>query len=178
MDCPVCKTDLKPAKLDNDLPAMQCESCAGNFISLLVYRSWSERHPSSCNSAQHAQSHDVSAEETAKGLLCPKCGRIMQKFKISAQSDHKIDLCTSCDEAWLDGGEWQLLKTLELANKLTSIITAPWQLKIKQEVSAQHHELRWQQTLGDDDYRKARELKDWLKSHPNSGDLYRFINEQ
>ncbi len=44
-------------------------------------------------------------------------------------------MCSVCDEAWLDGGEWQLLEQLQLSDKLPSVFSDAWQRKIRTESS-------------------------------------------
>ena len=174
MDCPHCKDQrLSPVKLEQDLPALQCGECHGSLVSLLVYRRWSETHPIV---GEPEGNIEEEADETRCGLLCPKCHRLMQKFSISAESKHKIDLCTHCDEAWLDQGEWQLLKHLELADQLPSIFTQPWQHHIKQEAFAKKRLQRWQEILGDD-FEKAQAFREWLNGHPHKDELLRYLNE-
>lgn len=178
MDCPSCSGQLKPTKLEADLPAMHCIDCDGSLVSLLIYRAWSERYPQQIESTPETINEELDVAESKQGLLCPKCRRIMQKFAISAESEHKIDLCSFCDEAWLDQGEWRLLKQLELADKLSTIITAPWQYKIKKAVFEQKNEQRWLDKLGEADFGEASKIRDWLLQHPKADELLRFLNEK
>ncbi len=53
----------------------------------------------------------------------------MSKYQISP--GQSPCLCGTCDEAWLDRGEWQLLKTLELSPRMPAIFTEAWQREVR-----------------------------------------------
>jgi hypothetical protein len=107
MKCPVCKNpDLRPTMIEDLLPSMGCDNCKGSLVSLLYYRHWAENHkPQYCAPSAVTE---VPAD-TTNALHCPKCTRLMTKYRLSGTVGNRLDVCRSCDEAWLDGGEWQLL---------------------------------------------------------------------
>ncbi|NIQ13871.1 MAG: hypothetical protein GTO02_05550, partial [Candidatus Dadabacteria bacterium] len=107
MECPSCNSyRLKPTKLDFGLPARICSKCNGILINLLTYRSWLETVPETLQAEPKAE---IFAEDNDKALTCKKCKRIMLKYKISSETINHVDLCTHCDDAWLDYGEWNML---------------------------------------------------------------------
>lgn len=172
MQCPSCNSNsLKPIKLQIGLPARQCQKCSGVLIDLLSYREWAEDY--SHNSANQQQLMEV--EDNSKALVCPKCSKIMLKFRIAGSTLNKIDVCSSCDEAWLDSGEWQLLGSLALQDKLNTIFTEPWQTSIRENDIEISHKTRFKELLGNSDYNKLTEIKDWINGHPQKADLIRFI---
>lgn len=178
MDCPKCKNiTLKPTKLEQGLLAMSCPQCQGALISLLYYRDWAERHH---NEAQGVVENTqlVEAEDTHNAMACPKCKKLMLKFRISGQSDNKLDLCSSCDEAWLDGGEWDLLKFLHLSDKIPLIFTEQWQYQLRQQLAEAQREQRLQKLVGAQDLDKAKQARQWLKDHPYRNDIIFFINHE
>ncbi|MFC1750293.1 hypothetical protein ACFL2V_15950 [Pseudomonadota bacterium] len=129
MICPSCKEGtLLPRKIAEGLPALCCNHCNGQLISMLSYRMWVE---------SQAEMPEASADieplsETANALACPKCQKLMSKYRISGHTANKLDSCGSCGELWADDGEWQLLHILGLTDKVSSILTQPWQHAIKQ----------------------------------------------
>ncbi len=178
MHCPKCKnTYLKPSKLEEGLPVMGCPTCQGALISLLYYRDWSERvilEP--CNAPP---SEDVIAESDSKtALSCPKCSRLMTKYSVSGSLHTRLDLCGNCDEAWLDGGEWQLLKSLELGKKLPSVFTDQWQRKVRMERTELDRIARLQNVVGEADAEKAVEVKKWLRDNPNKSTILHFLGSE
>ncbi|MFT5611914.1 MAG: Zn-finger nucleic acid-binding protein [Arenicella sp.] len=62
-------------------------------------------------------------------MVCPVSGRLMTKYRISKDIDHRLDLSPTASVIWMDKGEWGLLKEKGLAGKLNQIFTA---LKIDQ----------------------------------------------
>ena len=125
MKCPRCKTpDLRPTLIEEYLPAMGCDSCHGSLVSLLYYRHWAETQklaPSAEDATTPAG--PVATNDTTSAIICPKCARVMQKYKLTGTVANRVDVCATCDEAWLDGGEWELLEALQLSHELPAILT-------------------------------------------------------
>lgn len=176
MKCPKCKTeDLYPAKLESDLPAMGCRRCDGALVSLLYYRDWVERTTLSLTVDVPGSVESV-AGDTKSALTCPKCARLMTKYLITGNQDNRIDLCGSCDEAWLDGGEWTLLKSLDLAKMLPSVFTDQWQKRVRKDVTEQQRFKRLQNVVGNSEAERAQEVAVWLKASPNRSTILHYLN--
>lgn len=173
--CPKCKNVvLKPGKLDDSLPAMICPECEGALISLLYYRDWAERTAIDYSNTEFT--HEIVEDTDSKtSLSCPKCHKIMTKYAISAFSQNRIDLCGSCDEAWLDGGEWQLLKSLEVADRLPKIFTEQWQRRVRSNKLELNKIERLKKMIGEKDAVKAAEIKQWLDDHSHKPAIIQFI---
>jgi len=73
----------------------------------------------------------VEIQETSKAMVCPKTGRLMTKYKISKDIEHRLDLSPSINAVWIDKGEWELLKEKGLACSINSIFTDHWQEDIR-----------------------------------------------
>ena len=175
MRCPKCRNvDLKPTKIEESLPAMGCPTCEGSFLSLLYYRDWAERRVAVETTADD-RAEVTEDVDTRTALSCPKCAKIMTKFSVSGAVTNRIDLCGSCDEAWLDGGEWRLLKSLELAHKLPNVFTDQWQRQIRSEKMEALKVDRLRKVVGDSDADKAVEIKNWLKDHKSKATIVQFI---
>jgi len=109
-------------------------------------------------------------------IICPKCKKAMLKYKISGCSGSRLDLCASCDEAWLDDGEWELLKSLELTRQMPSVFTEEWQRKLRKQATEEARGKRLLLVVEQDELDEAKRVRDWLKGHPNKGELMFFIN--
>ncbi len=180
MKCPHCKNQvLKGSRLDEGLPVYGCGQCDGALVPLLYYREWAERTGSGLAAeGDLEQTVSLAAEnESHKALSCPKCAKLMMKFTISGKTKNRLDFCTSCDEAWLDGGEWDLLKSLELSRLIPSIFTDFWQNNIKKEINEQKLKERFAKILGDKDIEKAEEIRAWIKKHEKRAELLFYINQ-
>src|SRR4026208_1342617 len=98
MKCPRCKSpQLPPTMIEEHLPAMGCTTCNGSLVSLLHYRHWAEAQKASDSKVATA----VAMNDTSAALTCPKCERIMMKYKVSGTVSNRLDVCGLCDEARL-----------------------------------------------------------------------------
>ena len=175
MHCPACKTTLlAPVKIEADLPAMGCPKCGGALLPLLYYRYWQERHATAENDSLEI-GQPVVSEDSHTALNCPKCGRIMTKYKVKGEVGNRLDLCASCDEAWLDHGEWVLLKSLELHHQLPAVFTDAWQRKVRRETVEHDRRKRYVKLLGEDVFSEAERIREWLASQPNRQYILEFI---
>jgi len=176
MKCPKCKTpDLRAARIENDLPAAGCTDCKGALVSLLYYRDWSEHHRNDAetHNTQIAAISDVP--DTGNALMCPKCGRLMMKYKISGCVSNRLDVCPGCDEAWLDGGEWDLLKALELSHQMPKVFTDTWQRTIRKQLAENNRRSVLRKAIGDEALDEVERFKSWLKTSSHRGDILFYL---
>lgn len=174
MRCPKCQNvDLKATKLEEGLPVMGCPKCEGALVSLLIYRDWSERTP--LEPTDETPLEAVEEQDTKTAATCPKCSKLMTKYRVSEGHKNKIDLCSACDEAWLDGGEWELIKSLQLVKDVPKVFTETWQKKIRQSITEKQKVERLARIVSDEDVKKAQEAKLWLKDHEHKFALLQFI---
>jgi Zn-finger nucleic acid-binding protein len=171
MKCPRCKTpDLKPTLIEEYLPAMGCGSCHGSLVSLLYYRHWAETQKPPATTTADAPPTAVETTDTTSAIICPKCGRVMMKYKLTGTVSNRVDVCSTCDEAWLDQGEWELLEALQLNLSMRSIFTDAWQRRIRHEMSEETRRSILTRMIGEDGTARVEQFKDWIaktrhKSH-------------
>ncbi|VUD69363.1 hypothetical protein TDB9533_04730 [Thalassocella blandensis] len=175
MKCPTCsKEDLQPAEIEKGLIGAGCQNCHGVLISLIQYRYWLDHFQPSDDQIITEQGNNLAID--SKGAkLCPKCSKLMTKFKIDASSENRIELCGHCDEAWLDGGEWQLLKQLDMQDHLPELFTDAWQKKIRAERQHAHWQKHYTELLGEDAFAKVDAFKQWLDQHPKSSEIKHYL---
>lgn len=172
MECPQCKGyHLEPRELEVGLIAGSCPKCDGALLSLMNYRYWADRHVE----VELKDSNDVVTEEGSKAKMCPKCSRLMTKFQIGTESENRIELCTGCDEAWLDKGEWRLLKQLDMHDKLPKIFTDAWQRNIRIQRQEKKLKTHYEKRLGAEDFKKLDEFKQWLVQHPQKAAIQQYL---
>jgi len=175
MKCPKCKTpDLRATRIDMELPAAGCTTCHGALVSLLYYRDWAERHRND-PAGLPKEPAQVDAHDTSTALLCPKCGRLMTKYKIAGCVSNRLDVCPGCDEAWLDGGEWELLKALELSHELPAVFTDRWQKNIRRQVAEDARRGLLRKTIGEPALKEVEEFKTWLDRNDHKGDILVYL---
>lgn len=175
MKCPVCKTpELRPTLIEELLPAMGCEQCKGSLVGLLYYRHWAEHHKPPSDANGPATVSELPAD-SVNALRCPKCERIMNKYRLTGTVANRLDLCSVCDEAWLDGGEWQLLEQLQLSDKLPSVFSDAWQRKIRTESSERLRQEVLRRDIGADDAGKVETIRTWLSGHPAKSRILTYL---
>ena len=173
MNCVQCKGySLDPIELETKLVAAGCSQCEGVLLPLLNYRYWL-----STQAKQISQSFELdNVEDTQHALICPKCARLMFKYRIDLDQQNRIDVCASCGEVWLDKGEWQLLKILGLYDKLPDIATDRWQKNLAQQYRKERHELRYKKLLGEANFYRAADFKMWLDEQNNKPDIVNYLS--
>jgi len=173
MYCPSCKTRLlKPTKIEQGLPAMGCAHCGGAFVSLLHYRDWREQGHFDSPDACDAES---VVDDSTQALACPICSRLMTKYRMSNDTQNRLDLCANCDDVWLDGGEWKLLRALELSHQLPAVFTDVWQYRLRDEARDNGKRERYRQLLGEQDLRELDHIKTWIDGHPQRSRILDYL---
>lgn len=179
MQCPKCKSsELRAARIESDLPAAGCPNCKGALVSLLYYRDWAERHANDPVDLADDHAVDEDVLDTSTAITCPKCARLMTKYKISGTVSNRLDVCPGCDEAWLDGGEWALLKALELAKKMPQVFTEAWQRNIRRQVAEDTRRNILKKVIGEDALTKTESFKEWLHEQPRRNDILVFLHAE
>ncbi|NOX69502.1 MAG: hypothetical protein GXP15_09975 [Gammaproteobacteria bacterium] len=175
--CPKCPdADLQHTLIAGNLTAHSCTRCTGLLISLVAYRRWREIHH---RSAADGEAVDVNCEipDTRNAITCSRCRTVMIKYRISAQSDRRIDYCASCEDIWLDGGEWELIESLVGSRHLAGIVTRPWQRRIRLETVDALRSDRLASFFGKD-FEKIRDLKEWLDEHSAREEILAYLQRR
>ncbi|MDX1453265.1 MAG: hypothetical protein R3183_11960 [Oleiphilaceae bacterium] len=177
MDCTVCHGyKLEPQELEPGLVVAGCLKCGGALVSLINYRFWVERHQPEAENEQALACEPRELNDSSEAKSCPKCARFMTKYQVGHEISNRLELCAHCDEAWLDRGEWTLLKALDLAHKLPKIFTDAWQRNIRRDRMQKLQAERYQKILGEDDFVRAVEFKQWLDRHPKRRDIKLYLD--
>jgi Zn-finger nucleic acid-binding protein len=162
--------------IEEYLPAMGCGTCQGTLVSLLYYRHWAETQKALGEpSADAGSAAAVEATDTTAALTCPKCGRIMMKYQVSGAVSNRLDVCSLCDEAWLDGGEWELLEALQLSHRMPAIFTDEWQRRIRHELSEETRRSGLVRTIGDRDAARVEEFRSWLDRNAHRSQIMTYL---
>jgi Zn-finger nucleic acid-binding protein len=163
MKCPHCRTpDLLPTMIEESLPAMGCGTCHGALVSLLYYRHWAEQNPEAPADPSKPVP-TVATTDTTGAIVCTKCQLVMTKYKISGAVSNRVDVCSTCDDAWLDGGEWELLEVLHLSHKIPAILTDAWQRRIRRELTADTRRSVLVRMVGEEGTQRVEDFGEWLE---------------
>lgn len=175
MKCPHChSTELMPTMIEEYLPAMGCGTCRGGLVSLLYYRHWAETQKEPAD-AEAKPATAVTTTDTTAAVMCPKCERVMTKYKIDGAISNRVDVCSSCDEAWLDGGEWELLEALHLSLKIPAIFTDAWQRRIRNELTAETRRSILTRLIGEDGTKRVEEFRAWLEGSGHKSHVLTYL---
>ncbi|PCK08028.1 MAG: hypothetical protein COA42_11325 [Alteromonadaceae bacterium] len=180
MQCPSCKSGaLLPVEVDTGLVGAGCAKCHGVLLSLIQYRFWADSlggalaSSASLNDGQY-ESGGACIDSTGV-KLCPKCSKFMTKYQIGVDSGNRIELCSHCDEVWLDKGEWHLLKELELQKVLPEIFTRAWQNNIRKKRQERNWQEHFGALIGEQDFERVAEFKRWLDAHDKASDIKHYL---
>jgi Zn-finger nucleic acid-binding protein len=103
-DCPICKTALARALLDDREPIEICERCKGTLMPLPAFAETltARRHAARTPSVTPvpADPHDLQ-----RRIACPVCSARMVTDWYYAPGNIVIDTCERCGVVWLDAGE-------------------------------------------------------------------------
>jgi len=157
------------------LIAASCTNCNGALLSLIQYRYWLDNHAKRKVDLKTRDKNEIY-QEPEGARICPKCRKLMSKYRIGSATNNRLDLCSHCDEAWLDRGEWALLRELDLDIKLPSVFTEAWQRNIRKEKQLDKLKEHFVKEFGENDFEKITEFKEWLDTHPESAKIKHYIN--
>ena len=104
LPCPVCRTKLATAVLDDAHAVHYCQACRGvllargSFAQVIQHRrAWATDPP--------APPVLLRKEELDRKVPCPKCAGTLLAHPYYGPGNVVIDSCTTCDLIWLDFGE-------------------------------------------------------------------------
>lgn len=173
MKCSSCKNgNLEQSYFEGLFACHSCSSCGGDLILLGDFLRWQELNPKAELSVEAEV--DVVVEDTSRAMLCPLSGTLMTKYRIAADTEHRLDLSPSINAVWLDKGEWNLLKEKGLADKLADIFTDHWQRGVREEESSEVLEDLYERRFGGH-YEQVKAFKSVLKSMSNRQEVVAYL---
>jgi len=173
--CPACAGSLHKTDLAEHLKGQRCSGCNGVSITLGNYLHYLTKSPTVDEGLQ-IDASEISMDEDTKSALVCSCGQIMTKYRITHDSDRKLDYCTSCQSIWMDAGEWEYLKSNNMHRSINKIFTDGWQRNIRFENTKQVLQQNYRQQLGEQDYQRIRDVKEWIEKHTEKNVLMSYLN--
>jgi Zn-finger nucleic acid-binding protein len=117
----------------------------------------------------------LEAADTRTAVLCPKCGRVMMKYKITGRVSNRLDVCRLCDESWLDRGEWELLETLQLSTQMPAIFTEEWQKRIRRQITEEVRRSSLARCIGERAVEQVDKFRDWLSRSKHKPEVMSYL---
>jgi Zn-finger nucleic acid-binding protein len=104
LPCPLCRTTLAAAVLDELHAVHYCQTCRGVLLNRGSFadvvqqrRAWASGAP--------AAPVPLRQEELTRKVTCPKCSAPLSTHPYYGPGNVVIDSCGTCDVVWLDFGE-------------------------------------------------------------------------
>lgn len=174
MNCPKCAVSMAPVDLEPGLRAYGCATCEGHWLDFACYHHWQQRAPDAIDSVDIK---NEAATDTENALICPACLRIMLKYRTTSKEPFVIDQCGTCNGVWFDGGEWELLKSQGLINKVHLFFSEHWQTKVRRELSEIRQDALLRERLGEDVFTEVLRMKQWISEQPESRAIHALLNQ-
>ncbi len=182
MKCPVCQRGrLQRHQLEADLPAYQCNKCAGIWISAAQYWKWIKTRgemPSEPSIAVGDVETPLPLEEATQAKICPGCGHILRRYQVWPETKFYLDRCGTCESVWFDRDEWAVVKARDLHDRVHWFFSAGWQKKIKEAESRRWLVRMYQERFGEEEYARLKELRAWLDAHPKRTLLLAYLSDR
>ncbi|MBD3241460.1 MAG: hypothetical protein GF331_12800 [Chitinivibrionales bacterium] len=174
MQCPSCgSSDHAHKVLEEDLHVIACNGCGGYWLRATEYWQWLRRHGPPRPEKQPDTA--ITVTDSKRPKTCPECGTILTAYQVGHGADFAIEHCALCGGVWFDKNEWEALHSRNLHDHVHRIFAASWQHALRATEAAKTHEQRVHTLLGDQDYERARELKEWLRSHPRRAVILAYL---
>jgi Zn-finger nucleic acid-binding protein len=175
MKCTYCKQGrLLPTFIEGQFRAHQCDQCEGQWLYIEDFVTWQETNPD----FEFKSEDHYEVDDTKQALLCPVTGTLMQKFRYSKDTAHKLDYSASVGGVWLDKGEWAYLKEFGIAGCINKIFTEQWQKQLREGHAQATFADLYRSKFGSEDYEKAKAIRSWLIDHPAKAELRAYLMAQ
>jgi Zn-finger nucleic acid-binding protein len=176
MICPVCKHSLSQhSLLESNLPAYQCENCGGIWISAQEYMRWLKQQKTVLPERPTEDVVNIPTWDTPQLKICPTCKHFLIRYRVLPNVQFYLDRCGNCNGVWLDKNEWEVLVEHNLHDKVNQFFTQPWQTKVREEETHAMLDKMYQEKFKPEDYAKLKEVRVWLKDHPQRSMLLAYL---
>lgn len=162
---------LVPQELPGGLPVRACEACGGSALAMGDYRHWREH----AGAEAHAPVDLLVVEDRPAARPCPSCARLMQRVRVGATPDFRLDRCAACALLWLDRGEWDALRSAGWADSLEEILSERWQRDVQAQELRTRREAQLREKHGDACIAELARVRDWLDAQPHREELLALL---
>jgi len=164
---------MQAVALAEALLAVNCTDCGGMVMSMEDWRAWKAADPAR---EPHAIDDEViEVFDAASVRHCPECDRLMQRLRVSAGPDFRIDRCIACQNLWFDQGEWRALVSRGLANRLDELLSDGWQRRLQTEEVREVRLAALRRRYGNDCIDELDRIRVWLDTQPHRDELLALL---
>jgi len=176
MLCPICKNySLVAEEIETGLPSLRCPQCKGRWIASYQYWKWKESSGKNLLNQNFSKEGDLPVNDNTAAKLCPECGHFLRRFPVGKGVSFGLDHCGNCGGMWFDANEWDVLRRQGLHVDVHKIFSEIWQNQVRDDEHNAAMEIFYKEKFGEEGYRKARDIKTWINTHPNKSELRAFL---
>jgi len=179
------RTPMIPFQLEKDLEVWQCPRSEGLWIPAARYWRWHQQLPpdeqiplaEDAETPAHEPVEQDASHPLRPVLFCPESGCLLLRYRVGHGLSFLIDHSPKTGGVWLDKGEWEELKERGLHANLHLIFTTHYQQTIAREKVRHMLEHSFAERIGDQDYPKVAEFREWMEKHPSARDILCYLIE-
>lgn len=168
-------TNLVQKELEPGFSAFACPTSGGVWIPLQNYLDWQSRQPKPATGASAQPVPELADDSEQRVLICPESGRLLLRYRVGRGLQFRLDRSPATGGVWLDRGEWEALKAKGLHTGMHLIFTAAYQRTIRSEQYGQTMEQSFRDRIGNKDFPRVMEIKNWLEAHPRRREICCYL---
>jgi Zn-finger nucleic acid-binding protein len=172
---PVADAMMHLSEIEPGLCAYTCPESGGVWIPLQSFLDWKEQHGHDVFKMPVGYVPELSDDTKRRALICPESGYLLIRYRVGHGLPFYVDVSPKTGGIWLDRGEWDALKSKELHIELNHIFTAPYQERVRSEEREEVLEGVFRERIGEEDFDKVVELKEWLRNHPKRREIRCYL---
>lgn len=110
--CPKCAVPLCRIEIQG-VPVHTCPDCKGELVEDIRLQALERRaDPQWTDEQKDAFCELADRSNNLNPIVCPRCGRQMDKFLFRHYANLQVDHCRHCEVHWLDAGELEKMQIL------------------------------------------------------------------
>lgn len=166
---------LVPFELEPGLEAYRCSKSGGIWIPLQSYENWKEGY----RSGEFPLPPEYVPENVDDGerpaLLCPESGCLLVRYRVGHGLKFHLDRSPRTGGVWLDGGEWEALKSKGLHDELHFIFSSSYQHRLARERRETQLSRQFVSRIGEQDFQRVADFATWFREHPRQRDIMAYL---
>jgi Zn-finger nucleic acid-binding protein len=173
------RTSLLPQELTSGLPALGCETCRGQLLSLDDYRRWLggclPGADPDASAPKRPGAVDAFTATATPVRRCPACAQLMERLLSGNSADFRLDRCGPCQLLWMDAGEWDALVFSGAFRKLLDVLSDGGQRGLREAAALQRREAELRARHGDATVDELIRVRAWLAEQPHADILLNLL---
>lgn len=179
MTCPACGggRTLTLDRTPDGLRVRRCAGCSGCWLRSEDYWRWRANDPSITGPSGRSDGGPAPDPDADRPgfRTCPEDSYMLARIRVGGPPAFSIEQCRHCSGTWFDPGEWESLVSRGLSDELYELLSEEWQERFRAGGREAAEPEQWLKRLGESDFSRISEVKEWLDHHPKRSELYAFL---